>query len=444
MMNFFKTNCAVTILLCTLLITSCGGEGIDRNHSATRNNSTQNDFSGTLVNTGLNRYIALHKLHFEAAQPSIISVLFQATDQYGSAIAGLQTRDFRVLEDNNPVPKTETSLSVVPHKELPFSLKTVLMVDTSSSITTEELNQIKAALRTLIVNDDGSSKLHKQQQIAIYTFDDRVTSVNSFSSDVSTLLNSINSIQPAYSITPTNLYGAVIEGALQWQDQFDLQMITHGTMIIITDGTDTAARNSFRDAVSAIEGKSVYTLGVGNEISTDVMSSLGTSGSYYLYNFDQLNNTLQGIAQRVNDTANSFYYLHYASTKRRAAGAESNSTHHFELSVIDNANRDSNAKITDSFNSAEFRNVTPQVVIAGQQLLTLGDRAIYTAATRWGAATGNDYIWSISNATSSCAMDSVTADLVRITAVAVGTCTIAAVDQLANGARAQYSITVLP
>jgi len=403
---------------------------------------TQADFSN-LGSTGPSRYVVLDKLNFEATLPSIVSVLFQAKDQYGGAIAGLQTSDFRVLEDSEPVSETETSLSVVPHEELPFALKTVLMVDTSSSIQPADLERIKAALKTLIADEQGRSNLLQQQQIALYTFDDTVTKIKDFSSNIDTLIAAIDAIQPAGAITPTNLYGAVIEGASQWQDQFDVELITQGALIIITDGTDTAARHTYRDATNAVKGKAVYTLGVGSELSADVMSVLGTAGSYHLRNFDQLRNTLQTIAQQVKNTANSFYYLHYASPKRRAEGAERNSQHRIELSVVDNANRAGNGKIVESFNSAEFTNVEAQVVIAGQQTLEIGQQATYKAATRWGPTPDADYLWSLNNETSSCVMEPAGGNVVHITGLVEGTCTVSAEDQLAGGARGWHSVTVL-
>lgn len=444
MMNYLKNFSLVTVLTAACIVAAgCDSEGINRSTVDTDGSSSQSDFPGNLGTPGPSRYVVLNKLNFEAAVPSIISVLFQASDRYGGAIAGLHTADFRVLEDSEPVSETETSLSVVPHEELPYALKTVLMVDISSSIQPDDLDRIKTALKTLIVDDNGSSNLLTQQQIALYTFDDNVTKVKDFSSSTSGLIEAINAIQPAGAITPTNLYGAIIEGASQWQDQFDISMITQGSLIIITDGTDTAARHSYADAARAVKGKSVYTLGVGSELSADVMSELGTAGSYTLRNFEQLKNTLQAIAQQVKDTANSFYYLHYASPKRRAEGHERNSDHRIELAVVDNANRGSSGKIIETFNSAEFTNVQAQVVIAGQQTLEIGQQAQYRAATRWGPTADTDYLWSITNETSSCVLEPASGSQVTITGVAEGSCTLSAEDQLAGSAKAWYSVTIL-
>ncbi len=438
-----KKLCFAIISVTMLALAGCSGEGIDRNPEAAIDGSpAQGNVSGNIGTPGPSRYVVLNKLNFEATLPSIISVLFQANNQYGSAIAGLQTSDFRVLEDNEPVSQAETSLAIVPHEELPFSLRTVLMIDNSSSIQPVDLDRIKSALKTLITADDGTSNLLKQQQVALYTFDDTVTLVKDFSSNNDSLTQAIDAIQPAGAITPTNLYGAVIEGASLWEDQFDIAMITQGALIIITDGTDTASRHSYQDALRAVRGKAVYTLGVGDELSNDVMASLGTAGSYTLRNFDQLKNTLQSIALQVKDTANSFYYLHYASPKRRADGAERNSQHRIELSVLGNANRGNSGKIVETFNSAEFTNVEAQVVIAGPQSLEPSQQELYKASTRWGPTSDTDYLWTISSDTASCVMEPAGDKLVRLTGVNPGSCTISAEDQMAGSARGWYTVTI--
>ena len=157
---------ALVPLLFTVLLSACDSEGIDRFDEAASLGS------GTgAVSTGPNRFVQLEKLSFEATLPSIISVMFQAKDRFDNAISGLQTNDFQILEDDLPVSVAETSLSIVPREQLPFSLRTVLMIDTSSSISPSDLDKIKAALLGLIIDVNGRSLLLPQQEIAclLYT-----------------------------------------------------------------------------------------------------------------------------------------------------------------------------------------------------------------------------------------------------------------------------------
>ncbi len=429
-------------LLLTLLVSACDGEGIDRNLSNDGINPSGSSRGSSIVSNSPNRFVQLEKLSFESTLPSIISVMFQATDQYGKAIAGLQTSDFILLEDNEAVSAAETSLSIVPHEQLPFSLRTVIMIDVSSSISPSDLEKIKSAVRGMIIDTEGQSKLLPQQEVALYSFNDTVSLLRDFSSNTDSLVNTLESIQPAVAITPTDFYGAVIIGASRIEDSFDITQISQGTVIIITDGTDTAARNTYLNATAAVNGKSVYTLGIGDEISEDVLHRIGTSGTFALRNFEQLNSVLTSINQQVVDSANSFYYLHYASPKRGAESAAS-SEHTIRLSVQNNANRSGSSVITDRFDASEFSNVQAEVVVSGPKRLELQQSAIYRANTRWGPQPISDYLWTLPAENISCEMERLSSSSIRVTGVASGSCTLTAEDQSAGGVQGWYSIDVV-
>jgi len=431
-----------TLLLGTLFLAACDGEGIDRlQNDAANGTSAPSRLPGNTT-TGPSRFVQLEKINFEATLPSVISVMFQATDQYNRAIAGLQTSDFILLEDNEPVSAAETSLAIVPHEQLPFSLRTVIMIDVSSSISPADLDKIKAAVRGMITNAEGQSTLLPQQEVALYSFNDTVSLLRDFSSNTDSLVDTLDSIQPAIAITPTDFYGAVIAGTSRVEDTFDLEQISKGNVIIITDGTDTAARNSYRNALISVAGKSVYTLGIGDEISETVMQQIGTSGTYALRNFEQLNSVLTSINQQVVDSANSFYYLHYASPKRGAEGAQS-SIHNIMLSVANNANRGATSVIVDRFDATDFSNVTAEVVVSGPKQLEVQQAGIYRASTRWGPQPISNFVWSLPPDNVSCQIDQLSSTSIRVTGIATGNCTLTAEDQSAGGAQGWYSIEVV-
>ncbi len=452
--KYFQLLLSLPALCLVALLASCSSEGIDRQvgprpdlPTAVLSDSPElapgTESLGSVINPGPSRFVHLEKLNFEASLPSVISLLFKTTDQYGNAVAGLSTSDFQLLEDGEAVSPTETSLSIVPHEELPFSLKTVIMIDVSSSILPSDLEQIKAAVRSLLIDDSGNSTLLPQQQIALYTFNDTVVKLKDFSTNLPSIISTIDQILPAIAITPTNLYGAIIEGTSQWSDSFDLSQITQGNLIVITDGADTAARHTYQEALASTKAKSVYTLGVGDEIASDVLESLATSGYYPLTNFEELGNTLLSINNQVKDTANSFYYLHYASPKRRAEGPATASDHRIELSLIKNANTGAGSSIQDSFNSAEFSNVSAEVFITGQSTLELQQTALYRANTRWGPAPTNNYVWTVADENESCVVDAQTNSTVRVTGVAEGSCTLSAEDLSAGGAKAWLYLDII-
>ena len=442
-MKLLKLKRALFPLLFTVLLSACDSEGIDRALAA----DDAVIGSSTLSTNGItasepNRFVQIEKINFEATLPSIISVMFQATDRFGSAITDLQTSDFILLEDNEPVSVAETSLAIVPHEQLPFSIRTVIMIDVSSSISPSDLDKIKAAVRGMITNTEGQSTLLPQQEIALYSFNDTVSLLDDFTNHTDNLLTTLENIQPAVSITPTDFYGAVITGTSRVENSADLDQISQGNVIIITDGTDTAARNTLSSALDSVNGKSVYTLGVGDEISESILEQIGTSGTIALRNFEQLNAVLRSINQEVVDRANSFYFLHYASPKRGAESADS-SIHDIRLSVANNANTGGTSVITDQFDSTDFSNVEAAVVISGPQRLELQQAGIYRANTRWSSQPIGNFVWSLPPENTSCHLDRLSSTSIRVTAVATGECTLTAEDQAAGGIQGWFTIEVI-
>jgi len=438
-MKLLKYKFALFPLLFAFLLGACGSEGIDRFDGDINQISDDITTLGGVPNTP-NRFVQLEKLQFEANLPSIITVMFQATDQFDGPISGLQTSDFALLEDDLPVSTAETSLSIVPREELPFSLRTVIMIDISSSITPTDLDQIKAAVLGLIIDAQGASQLLPEQEIALYSFDDNVRLLQDFTGNPESLISAIENIQPAVAITPTDFYGAVITAASRVEDNIDTTQITKGNAIIITDGTDTAARNTRSEAISAVQNKSVFTLGIGDEISAEALQEIGTSGTFALRNFGQLNSVLTSINQQVVDQANSFYYLHYASPKR---GSETgNSIHDIRLLVTNNANNGSSSEITDSFDATDFSNVQAEVIISGPRRIELDQSGILSATTRWGPQTPSNFIWSLPEDNATCQIDRLTATSIRLTGVATGNCTVTAEDQSAGGVQGWFSVDV--
>jgi len=431
-------------LLITVLLGACDSEGIDRYNGEINRGSTNaiDSALGSDVITSPRRFVQLEKLQFEANLPSIISVMFQATDRYGSAVTGLQTSDFTVLEDNLPVSVAETSLSIVPHEELPFSLRTVIMIDNSSSISPEDLAKIKTAVLGIFIDQSGASKLLPQQEFAIYSFDDNVTLLQDYSSNPESLISTVQAIEPAIVITPTNFYGAVITAASRVENNVDTSQITQGNAIIITDGSDTAARNTYAAALASVRGKSVYTLGIGDEISADVLQNIGTSGSFAMRDFGQLSSVLTSINQEVIDTANSFYYLHYASPKRGAENA-GNSVHSLNVSVNNNANTGATSVMTDRFDASDFSNVEAEVIVAGPGRLELDQSGVFSATTRWAPQALSNYIWTLPNENTACQIDQLSQTSIRVTGVAVGTCTLTVEDQSAGGVQGWHFIDVV-
>ncbi len=290
----------------------------------------------------------LDKFYIETELPSYVNIMFQVTDIDGAGVDNLVTADFRVIEDGESVSPTESYMQIRKRDMIPYSLKTVLLIDNSASVGTK-LNVIKEAADALVQN------ITDQQEIAIFEFSDAPVLIQDFTSDVALLSAAINSIELGYA--STDLYGALIEGLSQWEDFYDLSGIQQGFLIALTDGSDTQNSHTLAEALEARGDKWVYTIGLGDEIDPGVLNTLGNAGSYLINNADEVVEKFAEIQAEIVAYANSLYWLNYLSPTRGDAD------HTIKLVIIDNENTGSGSYIQDTFNSEDFYSVNQGIYI---------------------------------------------------------------------------------
>ncbi len=349
------------VLAAMLVMSSCGGGGGGSSSSSSGTTSSSSSSSGSTTSSsssssgttssssssssgGTGRYIALSDNSFTVDLPSVITMFFQASDQNGTPVTTLANQDFTVFEDNAPVDPTESFQEIVPHDQLPYTLKTVLLIDVSSSISASDLANMKAAAKNMVANRIN------QQQIAIYTFDDSFMQISDFTSNTSALNTAIDTI--SIGNPSTDLYGSIGQALTLWTDSLSAAGITQGSLIVITDGKDTASTSTLSAAVTARGSKRVFTIGVGANADSTALSTLGNAGYFSITNFTQLQTTLGQVSTQMAAASTGFYYLHYASPKRSG-------THSLTLKVANNTNTSANATITGTFNASGFSSVTP-------------------------------------------------------------------------------------
>jgi len=253
--------------------------------------------------------------------PNFVNILFQVIDLNGVGIDNLTTSDFTLLEDNQVISPSESNMQIRKRQQNPYTLQTVLVLDNSTSLS-GDIGQIRAAALGFVNN------MISQQEVAVYEFSARTILLQDFTSDKSKLTAAINSY--ALGAPSTNLYGAVVNAALKMQDVFSANQINQSSMVLFTDGVDTQGSTTLSEAINAISGKRVYTVGLGPEIDQDVLQQLGNSGFYPIANANQLSGVFSQILTELDKSANSFYWLNYSSPK------EGNFDHLLQLSLNNN------------------------------------------------------------------------------------------------------------
>jgi hypothetical protein len=256
-------------------------------------------------------------------------------------VPNLVKENFEIFEDGEPI-TSESTIEIKRNDQLPYKIRTVLMLDNSTSLD-GKYDQIREAASLFIRN------LRPNQEVAIYQFSESPELIIDFTSNKDSLLKYIANYRKGFMTT--NLYGAVIRGASRWEDKFTVDDLLQGSMIIFTDGKDTQGSSSLVEAVNAVGNKTVYTVGLAGAadgIDVPILTAIGTKGFYPISDISQLTENFNKIQQSIVNFANSFYLMTYKSPKR------GNFDHFLTIKIKDNSYMGSEAYITGIYNSSGF------------------------------------------------------------------------------------------
>ncbi|MBF0621496.1 MAG: VWA domain-containing protein [Magnetococcales bacterium] len=354
----------------------------DSSNSGTIESSNVSDVT---IECGI--HIALQQEYFQTAAPSSVTMVVKAYNaQTGANIENLalSTDDdensyaLDVQEDSGTLQTTETFPLLTSIDEINQTIRSVLVLDISTSLTQDDLDDLKTSAISFIEKHFSDTLTAVNREMAIYTFDDTVYLTADFSSDADSLTDAVNGISRGMS--STNLYGA-LETAL---DSFDNMLepndtgsydLEYGFVILITDGVDNTDLTTLSDVITARGDKEVFTIGVGDDVDETVLSQIaqtsdqaeltGEESVFSLTDYTDLDTALDTIYSRINNYADGMYLLNYQSPKR-------DSSHTLSLAITDNEYTGTDAELSDSFDADSFYS---QLVVSG--LVTgLSDRTV--------------------------------------------------------------------
>ncbi len=267
--------------------------------------------------------------------PGKVSIFFKVSDASGNPVSGLTANQFTVYEQGrnddcfNTISTSESFARISPNSQI-FNNNTLLVLDLSNSVLSGSLNELKSASASFINNvmpeiDEVSFKM------AVYWFDgeDELHLLQPLTTSKEDLLGAVQGITADISNDPsTDLYGAVIksteiaEGLVQ--EGNNNAIISAASVVLFTDGTDQASRYSEQDALNDVNEAdrniSFFTIGLGSEIDTEVLTEIGKTFSVFAGNKEELETTFNEISFRVSQQANSFYLFEYCTPKRDGSG----------------------------------------------------------------------------------------------------------------------------
>ncbi|NNE76392.1 MAG: VWA domain-containing protein [Pricia sp.] len=267
--------------------------------------------------------------------PGKVSIFFKVSDAEGNPVPGLTADQFTIYEQGrndecfNTISTSESLARISPNSQI-FSNNTLLVLDLSNSVLSSSLEELKSASISFI-NNVMPATTQESFKMGIYWFDgeNELHELNALTASKEELTTAIEGITDDISNDPsTDLYGAVIKATDKASDL--LNMSTEGdkigaaSVVIFTDGTDQASRYTQENAQAKVDNAdpniSFFTIGLGGEIDTQVLTDLGKTSSVFAGNKDELEMTFNDISALVSQRANSFYLFEYCSPKRDGSG----------------------------------------------------------------------------------------------------------------------------
>lgn len=366
----------LTLIAFVLFVSGCGKSGGGSKGPSSKDEDISNQSEQDSM------FFELTEFSVEESAPSYVNILFHVMDSNGTPVTSLSTEDFEVLEDDESIQLTESSMQIKVEGEVEYKLYTVIMIDNSMSIG-PNLADIKAAAKAYIMAaaDTDSGETTGRQYFKIYSFSESFDDLmpdceppcTSFSNDISVINNAIDSIQAEQALNSTNLYGSIIEGVENWTDAVVGDAAEQGHLLLLTDGTHTYGGTlTLNDALYARGYKKVITVGIGDAIDTDILEQLGNAGFYTINDVDELadDELADELTQRfieiqteIDLFANTFYSLKYLSPKIDQL------SHKLTLKVKENTNTNDNAEIHSDFSSLFFWGVHKGIYIDDSNII---------------------------------------------------------------------------
>lgn len=287
--------------------------------------------------------------------PAKVSVLLKIIDDQNNAVTALCRKDFILAEDSAKISVYESSYRVQNRPEN-YRVSVLLLLDLSGSVIDSNLVTLKNATRDFIralFRDEAGANL----SLSIYWFDggEHINSLVEFSADSSQLQRAVDTVSARLTRDrSTNLNGAVIEGVERIKAEtlkLKAPFVSHGALVLFTDGADRAARKTARQAESAVNANratiSAYAIGLGEEIDKERLEALGPDKFEYAPTGNEMKEKFARTAKSILNNIRARYLVEYCSPKRSGR-------HKLTVAVFDSTAHMRYGAITVSFPADDF------------------------------------------------------------------------------------------
>jgi len=248
-------------------------------------------------------------------QIEIINLSLSVTDARNNFVTDLVQHDFQVFEDG-----IRQELSLFTHENLPISL--VLMIDTSASMEEKLRTAQDAAIRF-------TKTLRPQDLAQVVQFNERATTLQSFTNDLPALEKAIRSTEAS---GPTALHNAVYIALKDLTRDKKAAELRRRAIVLLSDGEDTASLVT-DDQVLDLAKKSeinIYAISLRPQRAQDRQRT-AFSQAEYLFNaltretggrayFPASLGELDAVYDRIAEELRTLYSVGYVSSNARRDG----------------------------------------------------------------------------------------------------------------------------
>jgi len=234
--------------------------------------------------------------------PVMVELTATVLDESNHCILDLEQSDFAVKEDGYEQEITSFSKEMTP-------VSMIVILDTSGSIR-RQMHDVQEAAAQFI------SQIRNVDRVAVMTFADTVRMVQGFTSDIPALTQAVRKTRAKGG---TALYDSVVEACKSLKREKGRKAI-----ILLTDGKDEndpgtapGSRHSFEQSLEKARESdiTIYTLGLGKNISRDVLEQLANQTGGRVY-FPPTVKDLQEVYSLIAMELRSQYTLGYSSENR--------------------------------------------------------------------------------------------------------------------------------
>ena len=283
---------AVSFLACSVCVTGCGPDCPDVN-----------------------------RIDWSVTPPGLVQMLF-SVECDDEPVTSIVSSDLVLTEGGEEVSRTEAAW-IVEGVSAALETYTLLLMDVSDSIINE--GTLEVAQEVAASFAEGLVDQGQRVSVAVFDGDPAIRTVLDFSTDPGALRSAIEGIGADDQLDPsTNLNGAVLQG-LDILDgvvvpSVEAQLVSVASLVVFTDGTDRAGRETHQAAVSAVNSSphDVFLVGLVGEQpeAIEELTDLAPSGFFRAGDADALTQSFAELSASLIAEVNKYYRLSYCSPLR--------------------------------------------------------------------------------------------------------------------------------